>query len=431
MSKDSKFLEVCIVGGGFAGMNLARILAEKNINSEIYTSGIGASQFWVGTVDFLNYNKEDLKLSFTKFKANNPKHPYKRLEWDLINFSFRDFFSTFPNFKCFENNGDLSNQYVLTTLGNLKPCIGIWNTIFHNFDSLNEDSIVILVDFIEFNNSTMHLVEKSLKDNFPGKFFILELSFIKLVQDWDANEQISLFQGNLTEIKIADFFDNSLEKIEIIADYVKSEVVKQLKNVEQNKIVWYIFPPVLGIRKEQEIIKNLSKILNAECKELVAISPSIMSKRLNNEFENRLQESDIGINKNLILTSIKKISEKGNIVWELLFSDKKGNKETIKAKYVVFAIGTTFLEGIFSELSDLKRIFQGFSISLPNTFSDSFELIFNNISDQKSGIFACGSAIYLFVEGLTEEDEIKYGTGLGLSIATSAKVGEKILEYLK
>ncbi|HEY0090042.1 MAG TPA: hypothetical protein VGB37_14445, partial [Candidatus Lokiarchaeia archaeon] len=337
----------------------------------------------------------------------------------------------FPNFTYFENNGNLSNRDVLTTLGNLKPCIGIWNTVFHNFNALNNDSVVILVDFIEFNNSTMHLVEKSLKDNFPGKFFILELSFIKLLQDWDANEQISQFQRTLTEIKIADFFDNNLEKIKIIADYIKSEIVKQLKNVQQNKIKCYIFPPVLGIRKEQEIIKQLSKILNAESKELVAISPSIMSKRLNNEFENRLQELHIGINKNLILTNLKKGSDKGNLVWELIFSDKKGNKETIKAKYVVLAIGTTFLEGIFSELNDLKSIFQGFSISLPNTFSDSFELIFNSNLDQKSGIFACGSAIYLFVEGLTEEEEIKYGTGLGLSIATSAKVGEKILKYLK
>ena len=431
MSKDSKFLDVCIIGGGFTGMNLARILAEKKVISEIYTSGIGASQFWVGTVDFLNYNKEDLKHSFTEFKSNNLKHPYKRLEWDLINFSFKDFFLAFPNFEFFENNGDLSNRYVLTTLGNLKPCIGIWNTIFHNFDSLNNDSIVILVNFIEFNNSTMHLVEKSLKDNFPGKFFVLEVSFIKLVQDWDTNEQISQLQGALTEIKIADFFDNNLEKIEIIADYIKSEVVKQLKNIQQNKIICYIFPPVLGIRKEQEIIKKLSKILNAECKELVAISPSIMSKRLNNEFENRLQKLDIGINKNLILTNIKKIRDKGDITWELTFSDKKGNKETIKAKFVVLAIGTMFLEGIFSELNDLKRIFNSFSISLPNSFSDSFELLFNSRDNQKTGIFACGSAIYLFVEGITDNEEIKYGTGLGLSIATSAKVGEKILEYLK
>jgi len=70
-------------------------------------------------------------------------------------------------------------------------------------------------------------------------------------------------------------------------------------------------------------------------------------------------------------------------------------------------------------------------ISLPNAFFDSFELIFNNNPFEKSGIFVCGSVIYLFSETFTEEDEIKYGTGLGLSIPTSTKVGIKISEYLK
>ena len=43
------------------------------------------------------------------------------------------------------------NRSVLTSLGKLKPCIGIWKTIFHDFDKLTVNSNVVLIDFVEFN----------------------------------------------------------------------------------------------------------------------------------------------------------------------------------------------------------------------------------------------------------------------------------------
>ncbi|MGV9141966.1 MAG: hypothetical protein ACOC1X_03420, partial [Promethearchaeota archaeon] len=61
---ESDILDVCIIGGGFTGLNCALLLGEEDINCEIYTTGYGASNLWMGTFDFLNYNSIYLKESF-------------------------------------------------------------------------------------------------------------------------------------------------------------------------------------------------------------------------------------------------------------------------------------------------------------------------------------------------------------------------------
>ncbi|TFG08638.1 MAG: FAD-binding protein, partial [Promethearchaeota archaeon] len=53
--------DVIIIGGGFAGMNAARLLSQEKITCEIYTSGFGASNLWVGTIDLLKCQGNNLE----------------------------------------------------------------------------------------------------------------------------------------------------------------------------------------------------------------------------------------------------------------------------------------------------------------------------------------------------------------------------------
>ena len=71
MTEISKNVDVIIIGGGFAGMNTARLLSKKKINCEIFTSGFGASNLWVGTIDLLKSQKTDLDKEFNQFKNEN------------------------------------------------------------------------------------------------------------------------------------------------------------------------------------------------------------------------------------------------------------------------------------------------------------------------------------------------------------------------
>ncbi|MFX0072712.1 MAG: FAD-binding protein, partial [Candidatus Hermodarchaeota archaeon] len=133
--------EVTIIGGGFAGMNVARILSKNNIKCKIYSSGFGASNLWVGTIDFLKTQKNNLEEAFNDFKKSNSNHPYNHLNFNELDEAVLNFSSDFPELKFFKKNDQITNNLVLTIIGNLKLCIGIWNTIFHNLELFKNSEI--------------------------------------------------------------------------------------------------------------------------------------------------------------------------------------------------------------------------------------------------------------------------------------------------
>jgi anaerobic glycerol-3-phosphate dehydrogenase len=431
MNNKLKEIDVCIIGDGFAGMNVGRLLKKNNVNCEIFSSGISASQLWVGTVDFLKSNQNNLEKTLEDFKRIKPNHPYTKLDWNDIEKSFSEFFSNFPQFKFFKANSKFSNDYVLTTLGNLKTCVGIWKTIFNNFSIFKEKTITCLIDFLEFNNSTMHLVAKSLKEKFPGQFYVLEISFIKLIKAYRFNLEENDLLFNLTENKVAQYFDKFDENIEILADFIKLESKKQLEQSNSQNIKFYLFPPIVGIQFNENILENLSKYLNVECKELVAFSPSLMSKRLIQIFETKLSELSLNVNKGKTLIMLEKEKNNVNMIWNLTFSSQNGEILKIRSKYIVFATGSLFQMGLFSEENQMKNVFSKILIKIPNDMSNNYELWYNNRQDQPTGLFVCGAALFAFMGEIAEEEEIEHSTGLGLVISSGMKVANEIIKRLE
>ncbi|TXT67410.1 MAG: putative enzyme [Promethearchaeota archaeon] len=427
MKENNEPIEVSIIGGGFSGLYLAILLKMKGITCEIFTSGTGASQFWVGTVDFLDYRQNrDLERSFKEFQKEVPHHPYSFFPFSKIERSFTYFFSQFPDFKMFTENEKLINRPVLTSLGNLKPCIGIWHSIFHEFQYLTKESTVILVDFSEFFNDVMYLVAKNLHDTFACSYRILNLSF-KTIFDLigENGDEISI-KDKLSEYRIASFFDthSSMATISILGNYIKKEIIKQFPKLDMKHVDFILFPPILGLKTEKKIIEELSKLLNLKCKELVALSPSLISKRFDSELNEKIKSLDIPLHKNYTFIDFNKDAN-SKMWWKLKFMNKKGDLCNIHSKCVVFAVGTLFQEGPFANVEDFKEIFNKNLLSIPiSKISPSYELTFHN--GQGSNIFVAGSALFSFIESITEEDEIKYGTGLGLSILTSTQIAEEL-----
>ncbi|TFG14404.1 MAG: hypothetical protein EU535_03515 [Promethearchaeota archaeon] len=427
----NEIFEVIIVGGGFAGMNAARILGKNKISCEIFTSGFGASNLWVGTIDFLKSQKNDLEKEFSQFKHEIPNHPYKYLSFKEANEAISNLSLDFPDLYIFKKNDKITNNLVLTIIGNLKPCVGVWSTIFHDTNLFGERSTTILIDFVEFNNSAMDLVAKSLKERYKGNFKVLNLSFIELLKKWDPNIEDENLPIKLSENLIANYFDENCDNIAILANYIFTELKNQEKNTFKSEMDCYLFPPVLGIKYNRNIIDAISKQLKANCGELVALSPSLMSKRFIQKFENVLEDLSVKINKGHILIEIGKILERNELIWNLTFENRVGLKKTVKAKYLLLAIGSLFQEGLFYSNETIKNDFDKMSIPFPNKMTNSYEVLISSEINRNSNIFVCGSALYTLMGEISDEEEIKYGTGLGLAIATSSKVSREIINRKK
>ena len=73
MTEISENIDAIIIGGGFAGMNAARLLSKKQINCEIFTSGFGASNLWVGTIDFLKSQTNNLEKRLKEHRNKSSK----------------------------------------------------------------------------------------------------------------------------------------------------------------------------------------------------------------------------------------------------------------------------------------------------------------------------------------------------------------------
>jgi anaerobic glycerol-3-phosphate dehydrogenase len=301
--------------------------------------------------------------------------------------------------------------------------VGMWNTIFHELGKLDKNSIVILVDFSEFNNDAMYLVAKNLKETFSCTYKILKLSLKKLFDYWEENEDQTEIKGRLSEYRIANYFDTHSDKVNVFGDYIQKELKNQNPEINLDIISSILFPPILGLKAERKIISLLSKYLKIECRELVALSPSLMSKRFNNSISEKVKELEIPIHNNFTFIEFDKINDQ-EPHWKLKFVNKDGKIIKVRSRFIVIAVGTLFQEGALAEFKEFKELWEKNSISIPNKLSSSFELLFND--DTKSNIFVCGSALFSFMKHLDDEDEIKYGTGLGLSIVSGAQIAAQL-----
>jgi len=428
-SPNSEILDVCIIGDGFAGLNAARILGKNNLNLEIYTAGYGASQLWVGTFDFLNYQGKNLLDAFTSFKKDIPTHPYCFLTYQEIETSFNEFFSAFPEFHKFTDNGHYSNEPVLTLIGNFKPCIAIWRSIFKDFDKFNPKSSIILIDFYEFNNSAMDLVAKALNENYESDFKVLTLSFTQILREWKIDLNRANID-NLSDFRIGNYFDKNLDDLEKFTEYLIIELQTQYPKIQKEEVKFLLFPPILGIENNVQILEKLKNLLDIECNELVAFSPSLMSRRFMKVFNNILEKNSIKINKRFELSDLKIIEDAEEKIWELTFRNAKKEIKEIKSKYVILAMGTLFQTGLFEGKQDFIKIFQNLGINIPNKLTESFEIVYEK-DKESSNLFVCGAASHSFIKSLDEDFEIIYGTGLGLAISSSYIISKHIIRRLK
>lgn len=398
--------EVLIIGNGFAGMNLGRILADHEINCTIISNGYGASNLWAGSFDFLKTlpeNPEIFEKDLLKFVAENPDHPYSHIPLPMIKMALDDFFEAFSHFYVFKNHIDYYNGSVLTLLGQVKPCLGLWETIFHDFDSLSDKSACYLVEFQEFNNSAMNLVCRGLQERYPGKFSVITISLAEIFQKTDSDMLKKLNSNRLTVNNIAKFFETDAKATEHLGDLLKTEVDNLNLPSTPHSAPQYLFSPVLGIENSVTILKTLSEIVGGGCYELVSLSPSVMATRLLNKMTDRIKKSFCSLFKGYTMIGVSYLGgEKG---FRCTFRNRKGIEASVVTQKLVVATGSVFLSGLSADVPALLKL----------------------VKEDPKKLHFCGSACYLTAENISDEDEIRFGTGLGLAVVTSYHIGQKII----
>jgi len=418
-------VDVAIIGGGFAGMNTARLLAKKGINCKIIDAGNGASNFWLGTVDVLNYPGDNLILELAKFQVSLPAHPYSHISMEILQKSLQEFYESFPTFSSFQDsNAEVCNGHVLTSLGNTKLTTGKWNTIFSNFGKLTEESVCLLINFQEFTNSPMALIAKGLEEKFQGQFLVLTVSLRQLFQQMNADLMDNMKKQVISVKTIAKFFDEKAIHMSPLATLIKSNFATKFPEIDWKKISLVLFPPIMGIENCPTIFTHLSSHLGIECFETVALTPSIMAERFLRQFQRKIQVLAIPFAKKTKMVDLTKNDSE----WIVHLVDSHGNTQKLKTKYIVIAVGSLFTQGLFSESYELGNKFHQLELDFPDSIDSNYEII---STTQKSNIFVVGASNYLFSTDLSEEDEVRDGTGLGVAIATSFKVAEVIQARIK
>lgn len=420
-----KETEVAIIGGGFAGMNTARLLAKKGISCTIIDAGYGASNLWLGTVDVLNYPGDNLVLELAKFQVSLPAHPYSHLSIDIMQKSLKEFYENFPMIASFRDlNEDVCNGHVLTSLGTTKLTTGVWNTIFSEFDKFTEESICLLINFQEFPNSPMNLVAKGLQEKFQGKYLVLTVNLEQLFQQMNVELISNPENGTISAKTIAKFFDEKAIHMSPLANLIKANFKAEYPEIEWKKITTVLFPPIMGIENCPTIFTHLSSHLGVECYETVALTPSIMAERLIRQFHRKIQVLSIPIEKKSKVVDISK----DETHWTIHIQDFKGNRRMIHAKIVVIAVGSLFTHGLFSGSYEMGNKFQQLGLDFPDSVNSNYEVV---STADNSNIFVVGTSNFLFSTDLSEEDEVRDGTGLGVAIGTSFKVADVIYSRLR
>ncbi|MHA1618904.1 MAG: hypothetical protein ACTSVZ_06440, partial [Promethearchaeota archaeon] len=415
----SEIEEVCIIGGGFAGMNTARLLAKRGIPSTIYTMGYGASNLWMGTVDVLNYPGDNLLVELAKFQVSIPAHPYSNLSMDMMQAALREFYESFPSLHAFKDEDEICNGHVLTSLGNTKLTTGVWNTIFRHFDTLTDDSICVLVEFREFANSAMHLIAQGLKEKFPGTYLVLNISLLELFSQMNSELVSKVKNGVVSAKTVATFFDNKAIHMSPLASLIKSKLATEFPEISVDKVQYFLFPPILGIDNSPTIFTHLASHLGVECFEMVSLTPSILADRFLHQFQRKLDVLTVPVHTKHTLVEL----ERKDDFWLLHLQTPNGKKITKTSKVVIFAVGSIFAQGIFTESFELGNKFNHLGLEFPDSIGKNYEIV---STYENSNIFIVGAGNFLFSTDLNEDDEARDGTGLGLAIATSYKVAETL-----
>lgn len=383
-----KYIDVLVIGCGMAGLVAARKTSEANLSTMVISTGLGSTVLSSGTIDLLGYldDKEVEKPveALDEFISRNPAHPYSLVGKQRILEAVKEFKEKYNSFTSYE--GDLEkNETLLTPLGLFKPTCLAQSSIVKGTRENLEDSKILVVGFRNLLNHSPALIARSLKEN------------------WRIDaDHIKLDRSETQPIQLA-----------LLMDSHSDEIIKSLKEYNLESYDYLSLPPVLGIRRTNDIIIKLEDALGAKVFETMSFPPSVPGLRLQQLLEQPCIQNGVEIRLGWRVTEIN--TTKQGCQTKIIENE---SKHEISSKTVIVATGQIMRDeiGLTGE-----KAFQG-SINaqtLQYLKTDKKLRLLKN-GGISENIFVAGSAI-------SERDMI----GLGTSLSTGYASALEVINYLK
>lgn len=417
MSKDAALeCDLAIIGCGLSGMAAALFAAEKGFSTVV--AGVsGGLIFASGLLDVMgNHPIEtghewvDPWAAIDAVSNDIPGHPYARLTPGLIKQSLAKVVSFLgENNLSYVKSGD-NNSEIMTQLGTTKTSYYIPQTMWEGVSALKERRPCLMVGFDELKDFSAAHVAKGLMGRWAG----LRWRNIKLEKMVKVSSLVS-----------GDILARDMEtagNVENLTNLIRPH----LEDAETVGL-----PAILGMKRSQDIIENLSLELGAKVFEIPTTPLSVPGLRLNEVFMQGLAEKGVRL-----FFPEKILSwEKENEGAFLLAMGRGPQKKWIKAEGVILASGRFWAHGLRADRDRIREPLFDLPVHQPENrnhwhcehFLDLRGHPVNraglNIDDQFRPLNRSGEPALenLFAAGsiLAHQDWIRMKCGSGLAISSA------------
>lgn len=337
MSKDVALeCDLAIIGCGLSGMAAALFAAEKGF-STVQTGVSGGLIFASGLLDVMgNHPIEaghrwvDPWAAIDAVSNDIPGHPYARLTPGVIKESLGQVVSFLEeNDLSYVKNGE-KNSEIMTPLGTTKTSYYIPQTMWEGVSALKEKRPCLIVGFDELKDFSAARVARGLMAQWSGLRW----------QNISLKEMVktpSLVSGDILARDM-----ETAGNVENLANLIRPH----LKDAETVGL-----PAILGMKRPQEIIRNLSLELGAKVFEIPTTPLSIPGLRLNEAFTQGLAEKGI----KLFFPERILSWEKENDGTLLLAMGQGPQKKWIRAEGVILATGRFWAHGLRADRDRIRE----------------------------------------------------------------------------
>lgn len=328
--------DLAIIGCGLSGL-AAAFFATENGFSTVQAGVSGGMVFATGLMDVMGIHPIETGHGWTDPWAaidavsnDIPNHPYARLTPDVIKESMGQVVSFLgENHLSYVKSGE-TNSELMTQLGTTKSSYYIPETMWEGVLALKEKRPCLIIGFDELKDFSAARVARGLVDRWPG----LRWRNISIKGTVKASPLVS-----------GDILARDMETAGKVEELVHL-IHPHLKDAETVGL-----PAILGMKRPQETIENLSRQLGANVFEIPTTPLSVPGLRLNEAFTQGLAERGV----KLFFPERILSWERDNDGTFLLAVGRGPLKKWIRAEGVILATGRFWAHGLRADRDRIRE----------------------------------------------------------------------------
>lgn len=345
--------DVCIIGGGLAGLFAGIRCAKQNKKTILLTKGLCTLNFASGALDVLSHaNRKVVDDPFSVWDGFEADHPYSKISKSNMEKALEEYEGLFPATR-FHLKKQSANVDFIAQIGNKKRSYLVPSSFFtfdpHRMQNIQSIGILQPIRFMDFYG---HFIAKNLQKQFPQ----WKVSVIPF--DPGIEEKVPPTRS----AEFAHYFE------QITSDQMLEALPQSISSYDITLI-----PAVLGFERHAELYAVLDRIYNTTIHEVMTMPPSIPGLRLEKMLIRKFQE----LGGRYVLGKRVLESQVSNGRVEYIKTDSRV-EEKFFAKHYVLCTGKFLSEGLNSKKPYIKEPIFNLPIHIPTIKkADGREAIFD------------------------------------------------------